>query len=103
MTGATGIISACSTMAVLVIYRLHRRSPATSTVAAKITAIHMTCPHCGCRCEAKIGETACSGCGLLITLAVREPCCEKCDYPLLDLRGSVCPECGTPHSAPASA
>jgi len=98
LTGAMGIISACSTLAVVVLYRLHRRPPGSSEVAAEITAIQLVCPYCGRRFAANIGESACAGCGLIITVVVREPRCEKCDYPTLGLQGSVCPECGTPRS-----
>lgn len=95
LAGALGIVSACATVAIVVLYRLHRRPPGTSAEVAAIAGIHLVCPHCGRKQPAPIGESACAGCGLLITVAVREPRCEKCDYPLLDLRGTICPECGT--------
>lgn len=95
LAGAMGIVSACSTVAIVVLYRLNRRPPGTSAEVTGITAVQVVCPHCGRKHGAVIGESACAGCGLLITVKVREPRCAACDYPLLGLRGGVCPECGT--------
>ncbi len=100
LAGAMGIVSACSTVAIVVLYRLHRRPPGTSAEVAAIASVQVACPHCGRKHAASIGETACGACGLLITVRVREPRCGKCDYPLLDLRGDVCPECGTARAVP---
>ncbi len=98
LAGAMGIVSACSTVAIVVLYRLHRRPPGTSAEVSAISSVQETCPHCGRKHAASIGETACATCGLLISVRVREPRCAACDYPLLGLRGDVCPECGVPRS-----
>ncbi len=95
LAGALGIVSACSTVAIVVLYRLHRRPPGTSAEVAAIASVQVVCPHCGRKHTAPVGESACAACGLLITVKVREPRCVTCDYPLLDLPGGVCPECGT--------
>ncbi len=106
LAGAAGIVSAWSTLGIVVMYLLARKAATTSVVVTEIKCVDVACPHCGKAGKWPIGESACEGCGLLITLTVREPRCEKCDYPLLDLRGGnkgLCPECGTTREASASA
>lgn len=95
VTGALGIVAACSTLGVVVLYRLNRRPPGTSAAVSEIRSVHLTCPHCGRKQALAVGEAACEGCGLLISVKVNEPHCMKCDYPLLDLKTDRCPECGT--------
>lgn len=101
VTGALGIVSACSTLGVIVLYRLNRRPPGTSATVSEIRSVHLTCPHCGRKQAVPVGEGACEGCGLLITVRVNEPRCVKCEYPLLDLKADRCPECGTIRKAAA--
>lgn len=95
LMGALAITSACSTLAVVVIHRLQRRPAGTSETVGEVREIQVVCPHCGRKILASVGESACQSCGLVLTIGVREPRCAKCDYSLLDLKGSTCPECGT--------
>lgn len=99
LTGALGIVSACSSLALVVMYRLNRKPPGTSAVITEIKTVQVVCPHCGRRNATPIGESACNACGLILTIGVREPRCIKCDYSLLDLKVQACPECGTPRAA----
>lgn len=101
VTGASGIVAACSTVALLILYRLNRRAPGVSKNIAEITAVQVVCPHCGRKHAAGVVESACPGCGLFVTVRVREPRCLKCDYPLLDIKGGRCPECGAGSAAVA--
>jgi len=93
--GASAIVAVCSTIGLMILYRLNRRVPGVSANVAEIAAVTVVCPHCGTRRGAPIGASACGKCGLRITLVVKEPRCEKCDYSLLDIKEGVCPECGT--------
>jgi MFS family permease len=95
LTGAMGIVAACSTLGVVILYRLNRRPQGMSAAVSEIGAVQLVCPHCGRKQGVPVGESACVGCGLVFSLKVSEPRCVKCEYPLLDLRGEVCPECGT--------
>lgn len=101
LTGAMGIVAACSTLGVVILYRLNRRPQGAGAVVSEIRTLQLVCPHCGRKHLASVGESACAGCGLLFNLKVSEPRCAKCEYPLLDLRGDVCPECGTPRGTVA--
>ncbi len=93
VAGAAGIVAACSTIGVALVWRLNR--PRTARPLTSITGTSLACPHCGKKFDARVGTSACPTCGLLVTLAVREPLCHVCQYPLLDLKSANCPECGT--------
>ncbi|GMU34627.1 MAG: hypothetical protein HS101_18980 [Planctomycetia bacterium] len=56
----------------------------------------MTCPRCNRSQEFSAGRSSCTGCGLKITIEIEEEHCEKCGYPLYQIRSGACPECGTP-------
>ncbi|OWY71037.1 hypothetical protein B7486_10520 [cyanobacterium TDX16] len=56
----------------------------------------MTCPRCKRSQEFSAGRSLCTGCGLKITIEIEEEHCEKCGYPLYQIRSGSCPECGTP-------
>lgn len=99
LLGASGIVAACGTMAVLVMYRLNKRPPGGGETVAQIAGVQVVCPNCGRKRTAPIGESACDTCGLLLAIQVREPRCVTCDYLLMGVKGGKCPECGTqiPH------
>ncbi len=94
VTGAGGIVAACSTVGLLILYRLNRRTPGTSANVSEIAAVQVVCPHCGAKRAAAVGSSACAACGLGLQIKVVEPRCAKCDYSLLGIKGGVCPECG---------
>lgn len=95
-TGACGIVTACATIALMVLLKLNptRSDQAVTTIAS----VWLACPHCGKKFDARVGASACPTCGLLFTIGVREPLCHACQYPLLDLKSEQCPECGTARS-----
>ncbi len=98
--GASGIVALCSTIGLIILYRLNRRVPGVSANIAEIASVQVACPCCGARRAAPLGPSACESCGLVLAIAVREPRCPGCDYSLLHLKGAVCPECGQPVGAP---
>jgi len=94
LTGAAGIVTACATIALVVLLKLN---PARSAEAVtSIATVSLVCPHCAKKFDARVGVSACPTCGLLVTLGGRAPLCHDCQYPLLDLKSANCPECGTP-------
>lgn len=95
LTGAMGIVAACSTLGIVILHRLNRKPAGVGAAISEIAAVQIVCPHCARKQAAPVGESSCAGCGLLFSLRVSEPRCVQCEYPLLDLRGDVCPECGT--------
>jgi len=99
VAGAGGVTTACAALGVVVLYRLNRKTTTSADNVAEVTSVALTCPHCGREQSVLVGESGCPGCGLVFTLKVREPRCAKCDYPLLGIKGSVCPECGAPRQA----
>jgi len=80
---------------VVILHRLNRRPAGVSAAVSEIAVVQIVCPHCARKQAVPVGDSACAGCGLLFSLKVSEPRCVQCEYPLLDLRGDVCPECGT--------
>ncbi len=94
LAGASGLLTACATMALVILKLLNRRKPETVGNAEEIASVQLTCPHCGKKQQMAVGESACEGCGLEFSLRVREPRCGTCGYPLMGVRGGKCPECG---------
>lgn len=94
-TGAMGILSACSTLATLIIYRLNRRPGTLAESATTVSAIQIVCPCCGKKDTVPVGDSACTKCGLILSIKVREPSCAKCGYSMLSMGSAPCPECGT--------
>lgn len=101
--GAATIVSACASLALLVLARLNRKIQTTST-PINVKELQITCPWCQRRQNLPLGESACTGCGLKFRIAVEEPRCPNCDYLLYMLASDRCPECGTQlRPAPATA
>ena len=96
MLAAGAIVSACGVLAVTLLVAFGRRMLTTSSrELSAITHIAVTCPRCGVRQQAALGESNSSGCGLVFLLRVAEPRCPRCDHLLFDLKSEACPECGT--------
>jgi hypothetical protein len=99
---ASSIVSACGILALAVLMAFNRRFAVTKAKSlADIKTITLICPRCTVRQAAPLGESSCTGCNLTFLIRVAEPHCAKCNYPLLDIRGGRCPECGEPIGPPA--
>jgi hypothetical protein len=101
LLAASGLVAATSTMAVVVMHVMHRRAAGVRSAEAgdmpSDAPVSLVCPSCAKKLTVNAGkESACTGCGLLISLAIKTPHCEKCDYTLLAVAGDKCPECGHP-------
>jgi hypothetical protein len=92
--GAASIVSACGTLALLVLARLNRNIDyeSFSTAPVQITVI---CPRCRKKHTLPLGQTACPTCELRIHTRIEEPRCPNCGYLLYGLKSDRCPECGT--------
>jgi len=101
LAAATGILTACGALAVLVLARINRR--VDYEPRDELRAIMLFCPRCRRKQEVAVGDSTCAGCGLRIFIRIEEPRCPMCDYLLYGLVSDRCPECGTPIVAtPAS-
>lgn len=97
LLAASCIISVCGLLAIVIFLAANRRALVTHSGAIKeITNVRIVCPRCATKCDAHVGSSRCTGCGLIFLLELAEPRCIKCEYNLLDLRADRCPECGTP-------
>jgi hypothetical protein len=92
--GAATIISACASLALLVLARLNRKVY-TASAPANVSQLQLVCPWCQRKQTLPLGESACGGCGLKFRIAIEEPRCPNCDYLLYMLTSDRCPECGT--------
>lgn len=98
--GASALMATCGTMAVLILYRLQKKSAGAiaGPLSSAITKVDLTCPHCGKGQAIEVAPRTghCSNCNLVIRVTIREPRCTACEYPLLGVKGDRCPECGEP-------
>ncbi len=91
------IVSVCGMLAIAVLKGFSRRMLVTSSgYVSEIRQVTVFCPRCARKFDASIGESRCTGCGLILLIRVAEPRCSHCDYTLLDIQAKVCPECGQP-------
>lgn len=72
LAAAAGIVAGCGLMALLVLARINRGVASTSP-AAELTVVGVTCPRCRKKQSIRIGEASCSRCGLRIWIRVAEP------------------------------
>ena len=91
---ASGIVTGCGTLALAVLARMNRRVDFEMEGGA-LTEIVVVCPRCRKKQSLTIGDATCSGCQLRISTRVEEPRCPTCDYLLIGLTSTRCPECGT--------
>jgi hypothetical protein len=97
LAGAAGIITACGSLALLVLARLNRNLDRLP-VLSEISQVTIICPACQRKQTLPIGESRCASCNLKFVIKVEEPRCPKCDYLLYKLQSDRCPECGEPVS-----
>lgn len=100
LLAATSLIATCGTLAVVIMFVLHRRGSPSVDPSTRLRTLWIACPHCSRKQWIPAGRAACAQCGLLFALTIREPHCERCEYPLLGVSGDRCPECGTPRGNP---
>jgi hypothetical protein len=100
---ASGIITACGSIALLVLAAISRRVPSETRELAAVAELKVVCPGCGRKQALPVGHSECPTCRLQFDIRVVEPRCPKCDYLLFMLKSDRCPECGQPLSPPAGA
>ena len=82
-------------------FSLRRRIPFTHQPPADVqTVVALTCPRCNTAQSIAPGGGQCAACRLQIFIALSEGRCKTCNYPLRQLTGDKCPECGTPFTPP---
>lgn len=94
IASAGGIVTGCGTLSLCVLARINRKVDLEADIAEFVEAI-VVCPRCRKKQSISLGTSACSACGLRISIRVEEPRCPQCDYLLYGLRCDRCPECGT--------
>ena len=101
LAGAAGILTACGTIALLVLLRINRGVD-YEPISLDTAGIDLTCPRCRKRQTVRMGQSSCAACGLRISIRVEEPRCPQCGYLLFQLTSDRCPECGQSIEAVAS-
>jgi hypothetical protein len=95
LAAAGGIITACGSLALLVLARINRNLDRVP-VLSEIKQMTVICPGCQRKQTLPTGPSSCPTCGMKITIQLEEPRCPKCDYLLYMLQSERCPECGEP-------
>lgn len=91
---ASGILSACGTLALVILYRINQRAIPATLKSGELGPVIVICPVCQRKESVSNGLQVCGGCGLRIHVQVEEPRCLACGYSLLMLKSDRCPECG---------
>ena len=99
---ASGFVTACGSLALLVMYRLNRKVTDETPVLTEISAVTLVCPGCRKKQTLPIGASTCPTCRLQFEIQLREPRCPKCDYLLFMLTSDTCPECGCALATPST-
>jgi len=92
--GATGIVTACGTMAIIILAALNKRLQSSQNILNNLD-MTIICPRCKLTQQMRSGNNECTACKLKINLQIEEPHCPECDYLLYHLTSTRCPECGT--------
>ena len=93
MSAGFGIVTACGTLALIVMRRMSR-NVGVFLKKAEYTSMHVRCPHCGSEQDAPVGVSGCMKCGMQFGISIRKPQCAGCGYDTLGVQGEACPECG---------
>lgn len=94
LTGASGVLAACLTLALAVVTAMNRRAARTPKQVGEVNEIVLFCPGCGRKRLLPVGESSCPECRLLFRISLEEPHCPQCDYLLFRTTSDRCPECG---------
>jgi len=93
LTAAAGIVTACGTLAVIVLLAFNRRGDIERDDDVPVT-VSLVCPRCREDLEAPVGKSRCPACDLRMDLRIEQPRCPDCGYLLYQLQSNTCPECG---------
>ena len=92
--GAAGFVTACGSLALIILARMNRPMANADREYREATQIAVTCPGCRSKQTLPVGTSACPTCHLRFNIRIDEPRCAQCDYLLFMLTGDKCPECG---------
>jgi hypothetical protein len=93
---AAGIPALCGSLALVAVALMGRaRSERVVDYTSTLTDIQITCPRCEKGQRVPLGDSACAGCGLQLSIKATEPRCAECGYMLYGITSPRCPECGT--------
>jgi MFS family permease len=102
---AAPVCAGCGTVAVAILTAFNRRVIPVSGDEVDATEMTIVCPVCRKKqalpLAGGIGDSACSGCGMIFSIRARAPRCPSCNYLLLMLQSDRCPECGAAVTPPA--
>jgi len=101
IAGAAGVLAACGTLALAILYRINQRILPPGEKKAELNSIAIVCPVCQMKQTIAGGAGTCDQCGLEFQIKMIEPRCPACGYSLLMFRGDRCPECGAATSSEA--
>jgi hypothetical protein len=90
---ASGIVTGCGSLALVVLATLNRRGAIEPSTGAPSELV-VICPVCRTKQSVPVGVSACRDCGLRMEINIEEPRCPSCDYLLYRLTSDRCPECG---------
>jgi hypothetical protein len=104
IASAGAICAACATVALGILAAFNRKSAPHTGDGIEAAEISVVCPNCHKKQSVPltrgIGETPCTGCGMIFSIRIRPPRCATCGYLLLMFKGEACPECGAKVSRP---
>lgn len=92
--GAAGFVSACGSLAMIILSRMNRPMAAANREYREARDISVVCPGCRSKQTLPVGDSRCPTCKLRFSIRIDEPRCTQCDYLLFMLTGDKCPECG---------
>lgn len=72
LASASGIVTACGTVAIFVLTRLRKAQPPPAFVAVSWVEVALTCPSCGHQQKVPLGESACAKCELEFSIRIGE-------------------------------
>lgn len=91
---AISLAAGCGTVALIILHWLTgRREIAPGSPLP--TATTVVCPRCYRKQRQDFGESACKGCGTLLSVRAFDPKCPSCGYDLAGITTPRCPECST--------
>lgn len=91
---AIGLAAGCGTVALVILHWLTgRRDIGPGSPLPTGAMVH--CPRCSRKQRVDFGESACKGCGTILSVRAFDPKCPGCGYDLAGITTPRCPECTT--------